>query len=81
MAAAEFSAYTTLNVVRLFVSKAITLSVAARHLLWLHQWQADIRPKWRLASAPFKGEKLFEESLDPLLGGVERQKEDPAIPL
>lgn len=41
--------------------------MTSRHLLWLRHWQADMKSKWKLASAPFKGGKLFGEALDPVL--------------
>lgn len=66
LAAVEFSADATLNAAR-FSAKAIGTSVTSRRLLWLRNWQADIRSKWRLASSPFVGEKLFGSQLDPLL--------------
>lgn len=66
LAAVEFSADATLSAAR-FSAKAIGSSVTSRRLLWLRSWQADIRSKWRLASSPFSGEKLFGSQLDPLL--------------
>ncbi|XP_034290509.1 uncharacterized protein LOC117675694 [Pantherophis guttatus] len=66
LAAVEFSADATLNAAR-FSAKAIGASVTSRRLLWLRQWQADVRNKWRLASAPFSGNYLFGPALDPLL--------------
>ncbi|XP_032069896.1 uncharacterized protein LOC116506324 [Thamnophis elegans] len=65
-AAMEFAADVSLNSVK-FSSKAMASSISTRCLLWLKQWQADGRAKWKLASAPFGGEKLFEASLEPLL--------------
>lgn len=62
----EFSADATLNAAR-FSSRAIASSVATHHLLWLWHWQADAKHKWKLASVPFKGDKLFGESLDSIL--------------
>lgn len=52
MVALKFSADTTLNS-SCFAAKAIGSSVAARCLLWLHQWQADAKSKWHLATFPF----------------------------
>ncbi|XP_070806291.1 uncharacterized protein [Pituophis catenifer annectens] len=66
IAAMEFSADATLDTAK-FASRAISSSVVARRLLWLHQWQADMKYKWKLASAPFKGSKLFGEALEPIL--------------
>lgn len=62
-AALEFSADATLNAAR-FVSKGHRFKC---EFLWLRQWQADAKHKWRLASAPFSGEQLFGASLEPLL--------------
>lgn len=64
--ALEYSADATLNSSR-FAAKAIGSSVAARRLLWLRQWQADAKSKWRLASSSFSGPKLFGAALEPLL--------------
>ncbi|XP_060541090.1 uncharacterized protein LOC132709972 [Pantherophis guttatus] len=64
--AAEFSADATLNAAR-FASRSLASSVTARRLLWLRYWQATVRSKWKLASAPFKGENLFGEILEPVL--------------
>lgn len=64
--AAEFTMDATLTSAK-FRAWAIASSVTPRHLLWLRHWQADTKRKWRLASAPFKGTKLFGTSLDPLL--------------
>lgn len=64
--ALEYSADATLNSLR-FAAKAIGSSVTARRLLWLCQWQADAKSKWRLATSPFEGSKLFGVPLEPLL--------------
>lgn len=66
VAAIEFSADATLSAAR-FSAKAMGSSITSRRLLWLRNWQADIRSKWRLASSPFSGDKLFGSLLDPLL--------------
>lgn len=63
--AAEFSADVTLNAAK-FASRSIAASVMARRLLWLRHWQAD-KNKWKLASVPIMGSKLFEEALQPIL--------------
>ncbi|XP_034281058.1 uncharacterized protein LOC117670189 [Pantherophis guttatus] len=64
--ALEYSADATLNSSR-FAAKAIGSTVTSRRLLWLRQWQADSKSKWRLASSAFEGPKLFGAALDPLL--------------
>lgn len=66
MTAAEFTVDATLNSAK-FGARAIASSVTARCLLWLKHQQADTRRKWRLASTPCKGAKLFGESLEPVL--------------
>lgn len=62
VAAVQFLAHAMLNVAR-FASRAIASSVATCRLLWLCPWQADTYHKWQLALPPFKGERLFGESL------------------
>lgn len=66
LAALEFSANATLNS-SCFVAKNIGSTVVAHHLLWLHQWQADAKSKWRLATSPFMGPNLFGAPLEQLL--------------
>lgn len=66
IAALEFSADATLNASR-FAAKTLGTSITARRLLWLRQWQADVKSKWRLATAPFGGPHMFGASLEPLL--------------
>lgn len=66
VAAVQFSADATLNAAR-FASKSLASAVAARRLVWLCHWQADTKHKWRLASVPFGGSRLFGEALDPFL--------------
>lgn len=61
LVATQFSADATLNTVK-FASRAL-LSVVSRRLLWLCNWQADTKSKWRVAAAPYTGGSLFEESL------------------
>lgn len=65
-ASLEYSADTTLNATR-FAAKALGSSVASRRLLWLRGWQADIRSKWQLASAPYSTSSLFGPPLEPFL--------------
>lgn len=50
-----------------FTSRAIASAVMARHMLWLHNWQADAKSKWKLASEPFTGGKVFGEAMEPIL--------------
>lgn len=77
MAAVEFSADATLNTSQ-FASKAIGSSIASHRLLWLRQWQANARNKWRLACSPYTEEKLFGEFLDSIL--VESQDKRKIMP-
>lgn len=57
MAAVEYMADASLNSAK-FASRALAYNVITRRLLWLCHWNADMRSKWKLASAPFKGEAL-----------------------
>uniref|UniRef100_A0A2D4PTA0 Lamina-associated polypeptide 2 alpha C-terminal domain-containing protein n=1 Tax=Micrurus surinamensis TaxID=129470 RepID=A0A2D4PTA0_MICSU len=57
-AAMEFSADATFNAVK-FSARAMASQVAARRLLWLKHWQADIKNKWRLASAPIEKKEVI----------------------
>lgn len=66
VAATEYSADASLNSVK-FASRALASTVSARRLFWLRQWKADLKSKWRLASAPFKAPNLFGAALDPVL--------------
>lgn len=66
IAATEFTSDAILNAAK-YVSRSIASSVMARRLLWLPHWRADIKSKWKLASAPFKGSSLFGEALDSVL--------------
>ncbi|XP_034278399.1 uncharacterized protein LOC117668538 [Pantherophis guttatus] len=73
IAATQFSADATLNAAR-FAAKSLASSVTAHRLVWLRHWQADARHKWRLASVPFAGPKLFGDSLDPFLSETKDKK-------
>lgn len=44
-------------------------------MLWLCNWRADAKFKWRLASAPIQGALFFGEALEPVL----IENEGPAI--
>ncbi|XP_034282740.1 RNA-binding protein 33-like [Pantherophis guttatus] len=65
-AALEYSADATLNATR-FAARALGSSITSRRLLWLQNWQADIRSKWQLASAPYTVGSLFGPPLERLL--------------
>lgn len=47
--------------------RSMATGVVARRNVWLSQWQGDAGSATRLVSSPFKGQKLFGESLEPLL--------------
>ncbi|XP_013917310.1 PREDICTED: uncharacterized protein LOC106545317, partial [Thamnophis sirtalis] len=64
--AVEYSANASLAATK-FSSRALASNVTSRRLLWLRHWQVDVKTKWKLISAPFKGGKLFGETLDPFL--------------
>ncbi|XP_058025328.1 uncharacterized protein LOC131191317 [Ahaetulla prasina] len=77
--AAEYTVDATLNSAK-FASRALASSITSRRLLWLRQWQADMKTKWRLAAAPFKGGSLFGEALDPILvEGKDKRKILPYV--
>lgn len=65
VAAVEYSADATLNATQ-FAARSIAAAVSARCSLWLKNWQADNKNKWKLASAPFQGDKCFWEPLEPV---------------
>ena len=46
------------------VSSRASAAAAARRLLWLRQWQADVHSKIVVASYPFQGYKLFGDPLE-----------------
>ncbi|XP_060542718.1 ligand-dependent nuclear receptor corepressor-like protein isoform X7 [Pantherophis guttatus] len=65
-AALEYSADATLNSTH-FSARVLGFNVASCRLLWLRNWQADMRSKWQLASAPYSSGALFGSALEPLL--------------
>ncbi|XP_032090012.1 uncharacterized protein LOC116519995 [Thamnophis elegans] len=73
IAAAEYSADATLNAVK-FASRAIGFSVTARRMVWLRYLPSEAKYKWKLASSPFKGDKLFGEALEAFLAGIKDLK-------
>ncbi|XP_058045915.1 lamina-associated polypeptide 2-like [Ahaetulla prasina] len=78
IAAVQFSADATLHSM-CFASKSMASALTARRLLWLRQRQANVRHKWRLASAPFAGEFLFGAALEPLL--IETKDKRKVLPI
>ncbi|XP_015679209.1 uncharacterized protein LOC107294491 [Protobothrops mucrosquamatus] len=79
VAASEYMADSSLQVAR-FSSQALTSNVISRRLLWLRQWRADFKSKWRLASTPYRGGQLFGEALNPYLTGKGKCKVMPKLP-
>lgn len=77
IAALEYSADATLTAAT-FASRALVSTVTSRRLLWLRSWRADVRSKWRLASAHYKGSLLFGAALDPVL--VEGRNKKMVLP-
>ncbi|XP_058020135.1 uncharacterized protein LOC131188700 isoform X2 [Ahaetulla prasina] len=73
VAAVEYTADATMSSAK-YVAKSIASSVTARRFLWLKNWQADTKRRWRLASVPFKGAKLFGEALEPVLTETKGKK-------
>lgn len=66
VAAVEYSADASLDAAK-FAAKAMASMVTSRRLLWLLPWHADLKSKWKLASAPYKGADLFGAALEPIL--------------
>lgn len=66
VAATEYSADAFLDVAK-FASRALVSAVTSRRLLWLRHWRADMKAKWKLASAPYKGSALFGDALESIL--------------
>lgn len=60
VAATKFTSDAMLNAAK-YASRFIGSFVAARRLLWLCHWQADVKSKWKLASSPFRGSNLLEK--------------------
>ncbi|XP_039211541.1 exocyst complex component 3 isoform X1 [Crotalus tigris] len=56
---------------------AMASNVMARRLLWLKNWRPESKHKWRPATAPFKGGKLFGDALTPYL--VENKQKQKVI--
>lgn len=48
-------------------SHTLASTVISHRLFWLRQWWADLKAKWKLASAPYKALNLFGAALDPIL--------------
>lgn len=77
IAAAEYSADASLDAVK-FSARALASTVSSRRLLWLRNWRADAKSKWRLTAAPYKGSALFGASLDSVL--VENRDKKKVLP-
>lgn len=61
-----------------FAAKAMASNVVARRSVWLRHWEVDQGSQSRLAAFPFMGEKLFGQTLDPLL--VENKDKRKVLP-
>ncbi|XP_060542553.1 lamina-associated polypeptide 2-like isoform X2 [Pantherophis guttatus] len=68
VAATEYSADVSLNAAK-FASRALVLTVTSRRLVWLCHWRANLKSKWKLASAPYKGSFLFGRGFGPNTNG------------
>lgn len=66
VAAMEYSADASLNAAK-FASRSLAATVTKRRLIWLCNWKADSKAKWKLASSAFKAPDLFGSALDPIL--------------
>ncbi|KAE8575668.1 hypothetical protein XENTR_v10003901 [Xenopus tropicalis] len=49
------------------IARASSTSIAARRLLWLKHWSADLTSKKSLVSIPFLGKVLFGSELDKII--------------
>lgn len=63
---ADFSRQAALDSIRLSGVASAT-SNTARRLIWLKQWSGDTASKKLLTDFPFKGQRLFGESLDNIV--------------
>lgn len=62
IAATEYSADTSLSLTRV-----LAFTVASRCFFWLRSWKADVKTRWKLASAPYWAPNLFGAALEPIL--------------
>ncbi|XP_032090898.1 uncharacterized protein C10orf67 homolog, mitochondrial isoform X1 [Thamnophis elegans] len=76
--ALEYTADASLDAAR-FAPKTIASPIPTHRLLWLKQWQAEARAKWRLASFPYSSSLLFGVPLDAVL--VESKDKRKVLPL
>lgn len=75
--AAAFTADSSLDTMQ-FIAKSLASNVAARRSVWLRRWEVDQGSQSRLAAFPFAGDKLFGQTLDPLL--VENKDKKKVLP-
>ncbi|KAK9400070.1 signal transducer and activator of transcription 5B-like [Crotalus adamanteus] len=66
VATSQYLADASLHMAR-DTARTIAADISARRLLWLRNWQADTKAKWRLASKPYTGGHLFGKALEPYL--------------
>ncbi|XP_039205354.1 lamina-associated polypeptide 2, isoforms alpha/zeta-like [Crotalus tigris] len=74
VAASQYLADASLHTAR-YTARTIAAGISARRLLWLRNWRADTKAKWRLASKPYTGGHLFGKALEPyLIEGKDKRK-------
>ncbi|XP_039221690.1 uncharacterized protein LOC120318319 isoform X1 [Crotalus tigris] len=74
VAASEYIADASLHLAR-YSARSIAATVASRRLLWLKQWQTDLKSKWRLSTAAYSGTHLFSPVLKPhIIEGKDKRK-------
>lgn len=66
VATTEYSADASLTRAK-FVSQSLASTITSRRLIWLRGWKADVKAKWKLASAPYQTRNLFGAALEPVL--------------
>ncbi|KAK9392568.1 hypothetical protein NXF25_017412 [Crotalus adamanteus] len=66
VATSQYLANASLHTAR-YTARTIAADISARRLLWLRNWRADTKAKWRLASKPYTGGQLFGKALEPYL--------------
>lgn len=61
-----FSSDASLDIMQL-ITRAQAASVPVRRQSWLKNWTVDTKSKQNLTMAPFSGQKLFGDALQPVL--------------
>lgn len=75
--AVGFAADSSLHALQ-FSAKALASNMVTRRNVWLRHWDVDQGSQSRLLAFPFRGEKLFGQTLDPLL--VESKDKRKVLP-